>query len=268
MKVSPSTTWYFDYQHQSHYPTQASLESVATASNTTHCGGTSLPLKSNAPFPLNTKEYIAAVIAALISLQNDPCEHPCVLSLGDSSTTTSWLHKSNHVPASSPVHNEIARWHASNLLEHQASDYSQHIAGSDNHVADSLSRDFHLNDEQLLSLLKHACPHLSPSNSQVISLPTHLSSWIGSLAQLQPKKRELVWRPKQSTIAAGVTGWTSSGDAASPTPILIDTHRSIVPRSSGSGCLQTRNVQSPGFRCGRHHGQGRRICGYDHQREW
>lgn len=164
MKVSPSTTWYFDYQHQSHYPTQASLESVATASNTTHCGGTSLPLKSNAPFPLNTKEYIAAVIAALISLQNDPCEHPCVLSLGDSSTTTSWLHKSNHVPASSPVHNEIARWHASNLLEHQASDYSQHIAGSDNHVADSLSRDFHLNDEQLLSSALGAPVHEAQSS--------------------------------------------------------------------------------------------------------
>ncbi len=190
-------------------------------------------------FSLNTKEYIAAVIAALISLQNDPCEYPCVLSLGDSSSTTSWLHKSNHDPASSPVHNEIARWHASNLLEHQASDYSQHIAGSDNIVPDSLSRDFHLSDTQLLSLLKHTCPHLLPSNPQVISLPTHLSSWIGSLAQLQPKKRELVWRPKQSTIAAGVTGWTSSHDATSPIPILKDTHRSIVPGSSAPSWMLT-----------------------------
>jgi len=140
-------------------------------------------------FTLNTKEYIAAVIAALISLQNDPCDYPCVLSLSDSSNTVSWLHKSNHDPASLPVHNEIARCHASNLLEHQASDFSQHIPGSDNHVADSLSRDFHLSNEQLLSLLNHTCPHLLPSNPQVSSLPTHLSLWIGSLAQLQPKKR-------------------------------------------------------------------------------
>lgn len=190
-------------------------------------------------FSLNAKEYIAAAIGALISLQNDKCEYPCVLSLSDSSSTVSWLHKSNHDPASSPVHNEIARWHASNLLDYQASDYSQHIAGSENHVADSLSRDFHLNNDQLLSLLNLTCPHLLPPNPQVISLPTHLSSWIGSLAQLQPKKRELDWRRKPSTIAAGVTGWTSLDDQTSPIPILKTTHQLIAPESSAPSWMLT-----------------------------
>lgn len=66
-------------------------------------------------------------------------------------------------------------------------------------MADSLSRDVHLDNDELLSLFSHACPHLLPENHQITSLPIQISSWIGTLAQLQPKKRELTWQPK-STI--------------------------------------------------------------------
>ena len=182
-------------------------------------------------FSLNTKEFIAAAIGALMALEADTCDYPCILSLSDNSSTVSWLHKSNFDPTSSPVHNAIARWHASNLLKHNASDYSQHLAGSENHVADSLSRDFHLSDSQLLNLLTHVCPHLLPQNPQVISLPTHLSSWVGTLAQLQPNRRALDWDRKPSTIAAGVIGWTSPNDPKSQIPIWKTTPPSIVPAS-------------------------------------
>ena len=182
-------------------------------------------------FSLNTKEFIAAAIGALMALEADTCDYPCILSLSDNSSTVSWLHKSNFDPTSSPVHNAIARWHASNLLKHNASDYSQHLAGSENHVADSLSRDFHLSGSQLLNLLTHVCPHLLPQNPQVISLPTHLSSWVGTLAQLQPNRRALDWDRKPSTIAAGVIGWTSPNDPKSQIPIWKTTPPSIVPAS-------------------------------------
>jgi hypothetical protein len=183
-------------------------------------------------FSLNVKEYIAASIGAYLELQNDESQHPCVLSLGDSSSTTSWLHKSNHDPASSPVHNAISRWHAGNLITFDACDYSQHIAGSENWVADSLSRDFHLTDAKLMCLL-HSCvaPELLPRNPQLISLPTALTSWIASLALLQPKKRELRWQPKPSTIAAGVAGWNFASGPKSPVPIWKDTPPSIKPES-------------------------------------
>jgi hypothetical protein len=182
-------------------------------------------------FSLNLKEYIAATIGALLAVQNDDSPHPCILSLSDSSSTVSWLHKSNHDPTSSPCHNEVARWHARNLMQNKAIDYSQHIKGSENHIADSLSRDFHLTEDKLLSLFKTVCPHLLPPNAQVVQLPPHLISKIASLAQLQPNPRELNWQPKQSTIAHGVTGWNFYDDHRLPTPIWTSTPPSIGPVS-------------------------------------
>jgi hypothetical protein len=181
---------------------------------------------------LNAKEYLAAAIGAWIALQNDDCNHPCILSLSDNSSTVAWLHKSNHDPTSSPIHNAIGRWHARNLLSHDACDYSQHIQGSENLVADSLSRDFHLNDNEILTLLSKSCPHLLPDNPQVISLPTQISSWIGTLAHLEPRKRELTWQQKPSTLAAGEAGSNSPSSPRSTTPTSNYSPPSTKPESS------------------------------------
>jgi len=89
-------------------------------------------------FTLNTKEYIAAVIGTYFALKEDKCPNPCILSLSDSSSTVSWLHKSNHNPTSSPIHSAIARWHTQNLMANNACDYSQQVAGLENIVADCL----------------------------------------------------------------------------------------------------------------------------------
>ena len=172
-------------------------------------------------FSLNTKEYLAAILGALIALKSISSSFPCVLSVSDSSSVVSWLYKSNHDPNSSPCHNELARWHAQNLLEAEACDYSQHIKGPENVVADSLSRDFHLSDNKILSLLQTTCSHLLPSNPQIMTLEPQstLISKVASIAQLQPKPRELNWRLTPSTIAAGVTGWHSASEGGLPTPI-------------------------------------------------
>lgn len=182
-------------------------------------------------FTLNVKEYIASVIGALLAMEEDKSEHPCILSLSDSSSTVSWLHKSNHDPQSSPVHNDIARWHAQNQIVNDACDYSQHVKGSENLVADALSRDFHLSDEKLLSLLQATVPHLLPPKPQIISLNSQITSWITSLAPLAPKKRELVWGLTPSTLAAGVAGWNSANDQKSQTPIWKNSPPSINPVS-------------------------------------
>ena len=100
------------------YPNSAPI----TDSRETGIGGYSLTSKilwsyqftieEKRSFTLNTEEYIGSVIGAYFAPQDDKCSQPCILSLSDSSSTVSWLHKSNHNPNSSPIHNAIARWHA------------------------------------------------------------------------------------------------------------------------------------------------------------
>ena len=195
-------------------------------------------------FTLNMKEYIAATIGALLALQNDDSPYPCVLSLSDSSSTVGWLHKSNHDPNSSPCHNEVARWHARNLMQNKAIDYSQHIPGSENHIADSLSRDFHLTEDKLLSLFQTVCPNLLPPNAQVVEIPSPLISKIASLALLQPNLRELNWRQKPSTIAHGVIGWHSYEKPKLPTPIWTTSPPSIGPVSYAASWMNVETEHS------------------------
>ena len=183
-------------------------------------------------FSLNMKEYIGAAIGAWLALEEDKSAYPCILSLSDSTSTVSWLHKSNFNPNSSPCHNELARLHAREMMLANACDYSQHINGCENHVPDCLSRDFHLSDLKLLSLLKSTCSHLLPENPQIITLPSQITSKIAMLAQLSPNQRELNCRPTPSTIAAGVDGWSSAKTEGSLlTPIWKTSPPSIGPVS-------------------------------------
>ena len=194
-------------------------------------------------FTLNVKEYIAAIIGALLALEADDCNFPCVLSLSDSSSVVSWLHKSNHDPNSSPIHNELARWHARTLMKFNACDYSQHIAGAENHVADSLSRDFHLPNDKLLGLFKTVCPHLLPPNPQIITIPSRLISKIAT--RLQHNHRELQLQLRPSTIARGISGWNSAEKGSLPTPIWETSPKSIGPVSYAHSWMRCATEPSP-----------------------
>eukprot|EP00956_Cyclotella_meneghiniana_P041032 scaffold212472_cov70-Cyclotella_meneghiniana.AAC.2 len=95
-------------------------------------------------FTLNVKEFLAAQISQQLGLEDDNSPFPCHLNIGDSKVAEAWMYKSNHDPENSPVHNEIARTMAENLIARKACNYSQHIKGEENIIADSLSRDTHI----------------------------------------------------------------------------------------------------------------------------
>jgi hypothetical protein len=172
-------------------------------------------------FTLNTKEFIAAKISQQLALDEDTSPYPCHLNIGDSAVAEAWLYKSiNHDPDSSPIQNAIAHTMAEDLIQRQASNYSQHLRGIDNMVADSLSRDTDLSDEQPISMLKAYSPPLLPANIQILPLSTQTTSWIASLTPLAPKTRELQWAHTPSTIAAGVSGWNSCPESHQTTPIF------------------------------------------------
>jgi hypothetical protein len=113
----------------------------------------------------------------------------------------------------------MAREMATDLLSHLACNYSQHIAGIENAAADLLSRDHHLTDKQITSLITNCDSPIAPKLPQLINLLSQTTSWIASLAQLTPKKRELQWQPTISKLATGVSGWNSTNESPQLTPI-------------------------------------------------
>ena len=161
-------------------------------------------------FTLNAKEFLAAQISQELSLTDDDSPFPCHLNVGDSTVAEAWLYKSNHDPENSPVQNAIARRMANNLIQRKACNYSQHIKGETNVIADSLSRDTHLSTDEHTNLIQSTSHVLNPPNSKISPLSSQITSWIASLAQLQLKKRELRWEHTPSTLAAGESGKNSS----------------------------------------------------------
>jgi hypothetical protein len=173
-------------------------------------------------FTLNCKEYIGSAIDMDLHMEidPDPSQFPCVLNMTDSSTAMGWLRKSNHDPEDAPVHNEVARFHADNMMLRQACNYSQHLPGVKNVVADCCSRDFHLSDEELISMLTSLHPSLNPSQFRVIPLPQKYTSKVAAMARRWPGSKESPSRLIRSTLAAGISGWSSSTGSTTPsTPI-------------------------------------------------
>lgn len=187
-------------------------------------------------FSLNLKEFIASVINGKMILPYDKSPSPCLLNLGDSSCSTGWLHKSNFDPSLNPMHASVAREHARTTMQHDACDYSQHLPGLHNVVADCLSRDFHLSNSKLTAMLYHANPPYLPPQLTIVPLPPTIISWIGSLARNQPKRKALPFKRTASTLAAGVSGWTSNNDAASPIPIWTTATHPEKYSSSALSC--------------------------------
>ena len=123
-----------------------------------------------------------------------------------------------------------------------ACNYSQHLPGRLNIIADSLSRDFHLSDKQLISMLTSLHPSLSPSQIKMVPPLTEIISWIASMAQRWPGKRESPKVPTRSKIAAGISGWDSNTASSSMTPIWKN---STVQEKYGSAvlsCMQCDEV--------------------------
>jgi len=194
-------------------------------------------------FTLNTKEYIGSAVDMEIQATHAPqTTHPCILNRSDSTSTVGWLRKSNHDPEDAPVHNEVARFHARSMMARGACNYSQHLPGRLNIIADSLSRDFHLSDEQLISMLTSLHPSLSPSQIKMVPPPPEIISWIASMAQRWPGKRVSPKVPTRSTIAVGIAGWDSNTASGSTTPIWKN---STVQEKYGSAvlsCMQCDEV--------------------------
>ena len=153
-----------------------------------------LPTKLRWRATLNMLEFVAAVIGPWIDIiENNLPPMSCILSMTDSTTTNGWLRRSNFNDCNQQENAEqnqckleLARKHASLLLDNSIKDYSQWFPGQENDVSDCLSRDFHLNNNDITHLLFSSVPSQLPLSFEIAPLPQEIESFLYAWLQKMP----------------------------------------------------------------------------------
>ena len=133
---------------------------------------------------LNMLEFLASVVTVWVEISEGRVPPlSCILSMTDSTTTAGWLRKSNFQEDDENSEQllckqELAREHASRLLNSTIKEYPQWFQGEFNDVSDALSRDFILTNSQLTSLLCSTVPDQLPDNFVIAPLPREIDSFI------------------------------------------------------------------------------------------
>ena len=114
--------------------------------------------------------------------------------------------------------------------------FSQHVAGSLNVVADSLSRDSHLSTDQLTFLYFHLCPDQITNSFRISTLPRDVTSWLSILARKLPVIKALKREPTRSTLARGPDGSNLLATSGSRIRSWTESRSSTKGASSAPSC--------------------------------
>jgi hypothetical protein len=100
-----------------------------------------------------------------------------------------------------PLWSRVREWLL--VMDHESCLYSQWFPGIENEIADSLSRDFHLSDADLLRLFTSHVPDQMPEGLVIFPLPDVLASQIIMWMQNLPASTELPTAPVRSKLTTG-----------------------------------------------------------------
>ena len=91
---------------------------------------------------MNLLEFLASAVTTYITiLKMGQGSH--ILAFTESSSALGWMHKETFEVVNTESHNTVARWLGWTLVSNKKFLYSQNIKGTENIIADSLSRDCH-----------------------------------------------------------------------------------------------------------------------------
>jgi len=172
----------------------------------------------------NLLEHIAAIITPWIDiLVGRLGVGDCALSMTDSTTSEGWLRKTNFLEeddlVQASVRIQVAREHTMRYMNHEIRDYSQWFPGIKNNVADALSREMDLSDDELTKLLRLSFPKQIPENFEIVPLPNEIVSWLTLLLQQMPVKEQYREEHTKTTLGLGNDGiGTASQQDSSMTP--------------------------------------------------
>ncbi len=179
----------------------------------------------------NLLEHLAAIITPWIDLLHGRLKRgDCILSMTDSTTSEGWARKTNFSelgedPIEATIRIEVARKHATNLLNAEVKDYSQWFPGAQNQVADALSRDDDRTDEELTRILRTYCPEQVPEHFEIVPLPNEIASWVTSLLLRLPRKMQLQEQHTRTKLGRGEDGNSGATKSGSEmTSSLIPLH--------------------------------------------
>jgi hypothetical protein len=96
-----------------------------------------------------------------------------------------------------------ARKLAQLIIDSRSCLYSQWFAGAENEVSDALSRDFHLTESSLTSLIQSKIPNQVPIGLKISPLPNEIASWLTCMLQNLPFKEQWSKEPTRSKLALG-----------------------------------------------------------------
>jgi hypothetical protein len=184
----------------------------------------------------NLLEFMASIISPWIDiLAKRLSKGDCALSMTDSTTSAGWLRKTNFKedtvdPIEASTRIMIARHHAALFIESDIKEYSQWFEGKMNQVADALSREFELSDDDLTNTLRSLFPSQLPEHFIIVPLPTEISSWLTSSLRQLPVKEQLREEHTRANLDPGDVSKstsTQSGSDTTTTSIHLQDHNNI-----------------------------------------
>ena len=145
---------------------------------------------------LNALEFLASYITIYMDIHVGAAPaDSCFLSQGDSTSTMGWLRKSNFDDAE-PLHLSLTRATADLIMDHNSCLYSQWFPGNENNLTNAVSRDTHLDDDALLTLLLSHVPKQIPEGFCICPLPLELVSQIMTWLHNLPASTESPGAPQ------------------------------------------------------------------------
>jgi hypothetical protein len=188
---------------------------------------------------LNTLEFMAGYISLAVEhYRGNLLPNDIFLVQGDSTSAAGWMRKSNF-DDTSPLQLKVARTIARLLMKTKSALHSLWFAGIENIVADCLSRDHHLTDDQLLTLLYLHVPEQLPPGFHISQLPRALSCQVTSWLVSLPQDTQLLTTPTRSKLATG------DGILNTSTPSNLATTPSLNPLTSGPAPASSAALSPP-----------------------
>ena len=185
---------------------------------------------------LNYLEYLASVVGILLDLYecgDDIRTSTCFLAVGDSTTGLGWLRRSNFADLDEHAsHSALARYFALTLEAWGACLFTQWFMGKLNSVADELSREFRMSDEDLTDRLLLSYPEQIPHGFRLSPLPPKITSLLHYWVQHEQGTTESPPVLTRKRPDPGTGGSLFSTNASSPmTPTLTASVRGTATAS-------------------------------------
>jgi hypothetical protein len=163
----------------------------------------------------NLLEHIAAIITPWVDiLAGRLSKGDCALSMTDSTTSEGWLQKTNFLEdvgsVQASVRIQVACKHALRYMHQEIRDYSQWFPGIENNVADVLSRERDLSDDELTNLLRLSFPKQTPTFFVIVPLPNDIVLWLTLLLWQMPVNERFREEHTRTMLGRGNDGLSTA----------------------------------------------------------